>query len=106
MTDNILPPEKPNNTIGRLVVSLPKVEEIYRNLGREVENLNLKKLDVDSIMKLNGDMIHTFRFTITTAEPNSSIELLSPKSNLSDTISIALFSLKFGCISICLVTPV
>ena len=54
MTDNILPPEKPNNTIGRLVVSLPKVEEIYRNLGREVENLNLKKLDVDSIMKLNG----------------------------------------------------
>jgi hypothetical protein len=38
---------------------LPKVEEIYRNLGREVENLNLKKRDAEAtILKLNGDMIH------------------------------------------------
>jgi hypothetical protein len=38
---------------------LPKVEGIYRNLDREVENLNLKKRDAEAtILKLNNDIIH------------------------------------------------
>ena len=38
---------------------LPQVEEMYKNLHREVVNLNLKKRDaVTTILKLNGDIIY------------------------------------------------
>ena len=38
---------------------LPQVEEMYKNLHREVVNLNLKKRDaVATILKLNGDIIY------------------------------------------------
>ena len=38
---------------------LPKVEQIYKNLHRDVMNLNLKKRDAEAtILKLNDDIIH------------------------------------------------
>jgi hypothetical protein len=38
---------------------LPKVEETYKNLHKDVMNLNLKKRDAESaILKLNGDIIY------------------------------------------------
>lgn len=38
---------------------LPKVEEMYENLHRDVMNLNLKKQDAEAaILKLNGDIIY------------------------------------------------
>ena len=38
---------------------LPKVEEMYKNLHKDVMNLNLKKRDAEAtILKLNGDMIY------------------------------------------------
>ena len=38
---------------------LPQVEEMYKNLHREVVNLNLKKRDAEAtILKLSGDIIY------------------------------------------------
>ena len=38
---------------------LPKVEKMYKNLHREVMNLNLKKRDAEAtILRLNGDIIN------------------------------------------------
>ena len=40
-------------------MNYPKVEEMYKNLHREVVNLNLKNRDAEAtILKLSGDIIY------------------------------------------------